>query len=358
MSSPRILVLGGRPVCRAGSNALGWHLGELQSAATRQGAELFFADYESLTGQTDAQITYSTALCENVHVEHAMLMRLDEFDAILTRTMPPGGTEQIVFRLAVMHDEYYRRSRAGGAASFINPPAALELAIDKYATLTRAARMGILTPATIVTQSRSEAMQAFDRLGGDVVVKPIFGGEGRGVMRIRDAELAWTTFSTLQQLGSVFYVQQFCGAAVDARTGDRTGLGGSVGLGGSDVRLLVIGPHIHAIRRTSESDFRTNVRAGGRSEVVPLTEAWRELAERVCREFGLTFAAVDLIETNHSGDVRLMEVNAIPGWKSAQTAIKESIAEQIISVFQNAVCHDSALPSSALPNSARQSKTA
>jgi RimK family alpha-L-glutamate ligase len=319
VSLPRILILGGRSVHRSATEPLGWHLSQLQAAAARHRVELCFADYESLTAEVDGDRSATVFPDELPQVEQPSRLRLDQFDAVFTRTMPPGTMEQVVFRLAVLHDEYYRRVPLGRARSFINPPAALELAIDKYATLTRVARMGILTPATVVTQSRGEAMRAFERLGGDVVVKPIFGGEGRGVMRVRDTELAWTTFSTLQQLGSVFYLQQF------------------VAPGGRDIRLLVIGDHIHAIRRTCQSDFRTNVRAGGRSETIELTDSWRELARRVCDEFNLTIAAVDLIETTAGDDYRLMEVNAIPGWKSAQSVVPINLAEQIISVLKTNV---------------------
>ncbi len=316
MSLPRILILGGRSVHRSATEPLGWHLSQLHAAAVRQHVELCFADYETLTAKVDGDCSETVLPNESQHAEPPSTLRLDQFDAVFTRTMPPGTMEQVVFRLAVLHDEYYRRDQLGRASSFINPPAALELAIDKYATLTRIARMGILTPATVVTQSRGEAMRAFERLGGDVVVKPIFGGEGRGVMRVRDTELAWTTFSTLQQLGSIFYLQQF------------------VAPGGRDIRLLVVGDHIHAIRRTCQNDFRTNVRAGGRSEVIELTDSWRELARRVCDEFNLTIAAVDLIETTDGDDYRLMEVNAIPGWKSAQSVVPINLAEQIISVLK------------------------
>ncbi|MCM2373532.1 ATP-grasp domain-containing protein [Aporhodopirellula aestuarii] len=317
MSSPRILVLGGRSFHRAPLLPLGWHLAELQMVAARVGVELFFADYETLAAEVDGVCTRTRAMCQTVDVDRPLAMWLDEFDGIFTRTMPFGSMEQLAFRLATLHDEYYRRLKQGQQASIVNPPASLELAIDKYATLARVTRMGILTPATIVTQSRSEAMLAFEKCGGDVVVKPIFGGEGRGVMRIRDEELAWTTFSTLSQLGSVFYVQQFCPP------------------GGRDVRLLVIGPHVHAIRRSCGDDFRTNVRAGGRSERIECTAEWRHLAEQICREFDLTFAAVDLIELANGNEYRLVEVNAIPGWKSAQTVMDVNLAEQIISVLKS-----------------------
>ncbi len=317
MNSPRLLVLGGRPVCRAPAEPLGWHLAELQSAAARFDVDLVFADYESLLTRVEDQGTRAMVVAQSHGVDPRIECRLDEFDAIFTRTMPAGSMEQVLFRLAALHDEYARRAKCDGARSIVNPPASLELAIDKYATLARVARMGIATPATAVAQSRADAMRAFEQLGGDVVVKPIFGGEGRGVMRIRDAELAWTTFSTLQQLGSILYMQRF------------------VAPGGRDIRLLVIGPHVHAIRRTCQDGFRTNVRAGGRAEVIELRREWMDLARRVCDEFQLTVAAIDLLETTDDNDYRLVEVNAIPGWKGAQGVIRVNLAEQIVSVLKD-----------------------
>lgn len=316
MSCSRILVLGGRPICRPAAAPLGWHLAELHAAATRLSVQLCFADYEALIAHVDDDGARSVVAGESPDADHPVDERLDEADAIFTRTMPPGSMEQILFRLAVLHDEYGRRSRNGRSHSIVNPPTSLELSIDKYATLARVARMGIATPATGVAQSRSAAMRLFDQLGGDVVVKPIFGGEGRGVMRIREAELAWTTFSTLQQLGAIFYVQQF------------------VAPGGRDLRLLVIGPHVHAIRRTCQDGFRTNVRAGGRAEWIELRSEWQDMARRVCSEFQLTVAAIDLLETANGNDYRLVEVNAIPGWKAAQGVAPINLAEQIVSVLK------------------------
>lgn len=319
MSPPRILVLGGRPLCRAPDEPLGWHLAQLQSAAARFNMDLVFADYESLLARVEEEGAHSTVVGQMHGADPRTEYCLDDFDAILTRTMPAGSMEQILFRLATLHDEHARRAACGGVPSIVNPPASLELAIDKYATLARVARMGIATPATAVVQSRADAMRAFEQLGGDVVVKPIFGGEGRGVMRIRDAELAWTTFSTLHQLGSIFYVQRF------------------IDPGGQDIRLLVIGPHLHAIRRTSQDGFRTNARAGGRAEPIELRREWMDLARRVCGEFQLSVAAIDLLETTDGNHYRLVEVNAIPGWRGAQGVMGVNLAEQIISVLKDNV---------------------
>ena len=70
-------------------------------------------------------------------------------------------------------------------------------------------RPALPVPPTIVCQHADAALEAFATLGGDVVVKPIFGSEGRGMVRVSDVEIAWRTFRTLERLQCVLYLQQF-----------------------------------------------------------------------------------------------------------------------------------------------------
>ena len=46
-------------------------------------------------------------------------------------------------------------------------------------------------------------LAAFEALGGDVVVKPLFGGEGRGITRVSDVAIARRVFTSLEQIGAV-----------------------------------------------------------------------------------------------------------------------------------------------------------
>jgi RimK family alpha-L-glutamate ligase len=284
---PKILVLG---------SDQGWHATELRNAAQSAGCEIEFALYESLHSHVRSKCPAELACNAG---------SLADFDILVTRTMPMGSFDQITFRLAVLH-EYVRR---GGLA--INPPRSLEIAIDKFATLAVIADLGYDVPATRVVQSRREAMDAFRELGGDCVVKPMFGGEGRGVMRVREPELAWSVFATLDQLDVVHYVQAF------------------VSPGGRDTRLLVIGNDVFAIRRINVSDFRTNVAGGGTCELLQATEDQQTLAKNVTRAIGLRFGTVDLLDCDH-GPPHVVEVNGIPGWQGAQKVLPVSIAGLLI----------------------------
>lgn len=308
MIARRILCLG------AGA---GWHAEQITDACNRHGCELKAATYESLKAEVTSEGTSF----------HCDAGELTDFDLIFTRTMPLGSFEQITFRLAVLHEVHDRATNGNrgvtgqhqknGMPLVINPPRSLELAIDKFSTLRQVEALGFRVPETCVVQSRSEALAAFQRLGGDCVVKPIFGGEGRGVMRLKEEELAWYTFSALDRLGSVFYVQKF------------------VPPGGSDLRLLVIGDRVIGIRRENAQDFRANVAGGGVSSGVKVDHSLEAMAHAITRKLGLTYAAVDLLE-DPAGIPCVIEVNAIPGWKGAQSVVSFSIADMIVSTLLTA----------------------
>lgn len=284
-----------RPLLGLGP-AEGWHADRLREAARRLGRQLTYAPYESLAASIDDSGRSQTTCAAG---------SLADFGAVLCRTMPSGSLEQISFRLAALHAAHAAGIRV------INPPRTLELAIDKYATLGIVAGLGYPVPETIVVQSRRAASDAFRALGGDVVVKPIFGGEGRGVMRIRDPQLAWYAFSTLEQLGAVLYVQKF------------------VPPGGRDIRLLVIGDEVVGIRRTNDHDFRTNVAIGGQARAIRLDTALVNLARQIADKMSLSIGSVDLIDCPTHGHV-VVEVNAVPGWKGAQSCLDFDLAESMI----------------------------
>src|SRR5436305_13120728 len=144
---------------------------------------------------------------------------------------------------------------AAGGVPVLNPPAAVETCVDKYLASARLAAAGLPVPPTVVCQHADAALEAFTALGGDVVVKPLFGSEGRGMMRIADPDLAWRTFRTLERLQSVLYLQR------------------AIEHPGWDLRAFVLGGEvIAAMRRRSNGGWRTNVAQGGTGEPVHLTD--------------------------------------------------------------------------------------
>jgi RimK family alpha-L-glutamate ligase len=230
---------------------------------------------------------------------------LAEFDAVLVRTMPPGSLEQVVFRM----DCLGRYEAAGGVV--INPAWAIEAAVDKFLTTARLQQAGLLTPRTICSQTPDEAMAAFAELGGDVVLKPLFGSEGRGITRLNDEALAERAFRMLAQLGAVLYLQEF------------------VPHEGYDIRLLVIGERIFAMRRRNLLDWRTNISRGATAEAFVPDESLVEMARRAGAAVGAPLAGVDILP-GRDGQLYTIEVNAVPGWRGLGKALGVDVARIII----------------------------
>jgi ribosomal protein S6--L-glutamate ligase len=228
------------------------------------------------------------------------------FDAVIVRTVPAGSLEQVVFRMDVLHAAAARGLRV------VNPPRAVETCVDKYLTNVRLAAAGLPTPPTHVAQRADDAFSAFSRLGGDVVVKPVFGAEGRGMQRISDRELAWRTFRVLEQTGQLIYQQRF------------------VHHPGYDYRVFIMGGKVRAaMRRISAGDWRTNVAQGGRTERVELSDTAVSLAIRAAEAVGCPIAGVDLLPGPH-GELYVIEVNAVPGWKALAPTCGVDVAKEIV----------------------------
>lgn len=222
------------------------------------------------------------------------IQMLSTFDAVVIRTMPPGSLEQVVFRMDVL-----ARLEAAGIP-VVNSPRSVECAVDKFLTTCRLAAAGVPVPRTVTCQDSEAAMHAFGLLGGDVVIKPVFGAEGRGICRVSDPDLAFRTFRTLERIGSVLYLQEFLQHP------------------GFDIRVLVLGGQvIGAMRRYAGQDFRTNVACSGRTEVHTATPEEVRLAVAAVDATGADFAGVDLL-FDDTGRCVVLEVNAVPGWQAFQ----------------------------------------
>ena len=227
------------------------------------------------------------------------------YDAILVRTMPLGSLEQTIFRMNALHVAQSNGCR------IINPPRSLEIAIDKWLTLETVRRCGLAIPRTICCQTRDQAMSAWESLGGNCVVKPIFGGEGRGILQVTDSDMAWRVFSTLEQLRAVIYCQEFLEGP------------------GYDLRLLVIGDALFCVKRSGNGDWRTNVARGGSAQRYEPSFDQMQMAFKACRAVGAWMAGIDILTDSNGRDV-ILEVNAVPGWKATAKALDVDIARVLL----------------------------
>jgi ribosomal protein S6--L-glutamate ligase len=277
-------------------NSESWYVADLQRVAKLRGHICERLEFPRLIGAAGGSLTTSQYAGEN----------LLDYDAVIVRTMPPGSLEQVVFRMDLLHQ------LVEGGVLVLNPPRALECAVDKYLTTAKLARVGLPVPETIVCECFEEAMEAFQTLGGDVVVKPLFGSEGRGIVRVSDPDLAHRVFRTLERIDSVLYLQRF------------------VRHPGYDIRVLILGGKVlGGMKRISTTDFRTNVSRDAHTEIHAPTVTEIDYAQRAVVCTGSTFAGVDLLYDEH-GQLFVIEVNAVPGWRAFARTTGIDVANEVM----------------------------
>ena len=236
--------------------------------------------------------------------QQAEVKLLEELDALIIRPIGRGSLEELVFRM----DMLYKLERLG--FYMVNPPEAIEHCVDKYDILAILEDAGVPVPRTIATENVAEALKAFSELGGDVVVKPIFGSRGMGATRIMDADIADTVFKAITFHHGVIYLQEF------------------VPHGHSDIRVFVVdGRVIAAMRRVAEG-WKTNYSRGARPAPVTLSKEFEELAIKAARAVGCKVAGVDILEGPDGP--KIVDVNSQPGWKGLQAVTKVNIANEIV----------------------------
>jgi len=100
----------------------------------------------------------------------------------------------------------------------------VDIACDKAITKQLLSAAGFPVPEGIVVHDAAEAVAAFDRLGGKVVVKPVSGNHGRDVFIVETAEEASSAFAVAGGEGGVALVEDY--------------------VVGTDYRVLVIGDRV------------------------------------------------------------------------------------------------------------------
>ena len=280
----------------------GWHVGRLIESLTSRGHQASVVRWSEIAaGLGRVGCSFSPPA-------------LALADAVLVRGMPGAAPlddrlEEVVFRMDVLGRLAARGIRV------INSPRALESAIDKYLSLARLSAAGLPVPRTLVVQDIAGVADAWAALGGNCVVKPLFGSRGRGLHRL-DSPAALTAWldrpETRQRPHAVVYLQEF------------------IHHGGWDARLFVLGSDVCAMRRRAMAgEWRTNVARGGCPEPFAPPQSWIDIALQAAATLETEIAGVDLVSAADGSPV-ILEVNAVPGWQALETVTGIDIATRVV----------------------------
>jgi len=275
------------------SSQRGWHAQALEEALERHGVTPVFFPIHRLAAWVGGQ----------AHLE-VQGERLEDCQALLVRTIPIGSLEQISFRMHALH----RIEDIG--IKVINPPASIERTCDKYYTSYLLADAGIPTPRTFVTEDFEQAIAAFEALG-DVVVKPLFGSEGKGMGRVSEADTAYRLFRHLELCRYIYYLQEY------------------IPHGQEDIRAFVIGNRVAAAMRRRGAGWKTNFSQGARVEAYELNAEQEVLSLQTAQLLGTEYAGIDLLPAE-DGRTYVLEVNSIPGWRGLRKTTPHNVADLIV----------------------------
>ena len=227
-------------------------------------------------------------------------------DAVIVRGIPRGSLEQVIFRVDALHVLVAR------GVTCVNGPRAIERTIDKFLASALLARAGVPTPRTIACEHPEDALAAFEELGGDVIVKPLFGAMGAGMTRVDDADVAYRVFHALALERAVYYVQE-------TLPGDR------------DLRAFVVGGRVLAAIERVGPGWRKNVARGAEARATEMSAEQERLSLDAAEALGVDYAGVDLL-----GD-HVLELNGIPGWHGLQNATGADVAAALVAHVESAV---------------------
>ncbi len=228
-------------------------------------------------------------------------------DAIIVRDVGISfALEQISFKFDLL------RLFETANIPVMNSPTAIQNAANKFFSFYLFKQAQLPIPRTIVTSDLEVALKTTKELG-NVVAKPIFGSQGKGIYKLEASQPDMKQkLTTLLKERGVLYLQQF------------------VPNPGRDIRVFVVGEEaLGAIYRISQTgSFISNLSQGGTALMCELTEEMRALAVNAAKAVGADFAGVDLIEGDEG--LFVLEVNATPSGKGIKVACGIDVTERII----------------------------
>lgn len=159
-----------------------------------------------------------------------------------------------------------------------------------------------IKPASIITRSKDEIMEFYEKHGRKIVLKPLEGSGGKDVYLIDEHEKNMNQITTALKHQGYIIAQQFLPAVSEG-----------------DVRVLLMngrvleedGKYAVVRRKSGEDEFRNNLSLGGSADFNELTEDMKRIidltAPKIIKD-GLFFIGLDIVED------KLIEINVLsPG---------------------------------------------
>jgi len=179
----------------------------------------------------------------------------------------------------------------------------------------------IPTPKTYFSFSSESAAKNLEKVGFPLVIKPIIGSWGRGVMPIKDKDTMEAIFEIRDITDSphdrIYYLQELINRPP------------------RDIRVITVGDEpIAAMYRKSSGGFKTNIALGADPELCEITKEMEDLAVKASKAMGGGILGIDLMEDNKRGLV-VHEVNNTVEFKGLARVAQRNIPKEMIEYALN-----------------------
>ncbi|KAG0511553.1 MAG: Alpha-aminoadipate--LysW ligase LysX [Nitrosopumilales archaeon] len=180
---------------------------------------------------------------------------------------------------------------------------------------------GVPTPKTYFSFSADAARENLEKVGYPLVLKPVIGSWGRGVMPVKDKDTMDAIFEIRELTDGphdrIFYLQELIKRPP------------------RDIRVITVGDQaIAAMYRKSTGGFKTNIALGADPEICQITNEIEELCAKSSKAVGGGILGVDLMEDEKKGMV-VHEVNNTVEFKGLAKVTKKNIPKEMIEFALN-----------------------
>jgi len=172
------------------------------------------------------------------------------------------------------------------------------------------------TPKTYFSFTSESATENLEKTGYPLVIKPVIGSWGRGVMAIRDKD----TMDAICEIRDItdsphdriYYLHEI------VRRPPR------------DIRVITVGDQpVAAMYRKSSGGFKTNVALGAEPELCPLTKEIEDLAVKASKAMGGGILGIDMMEDEKNGLI-VHEVNNTVEFKGLSRVAEKNIPKEMV----------------------------
>ena len=179
------------------------------------------------------------------------------------------------------------------------------------------------TPKTYFSFSSESASENIEKVGYPLVIKPIIGSWGRGVMQLKDKDTADALFEIRDITDSphdrIFYLQELIKRPP------------------RDIRVITIGDEpIAAMYRKSSGGFKTNIALGADPELCEITKEIEEISTKASKAMGGGILGIDIMEDEKRGLV-VHEVNNTVEFKGLSRVSRRNIPKEMVEFALNYV---------------------